>query len=537
MGFIMSHVTQKREIGLLDATPEKRMFWSIVSDYDFKSALCELIDNAIDLWMISGEKTSLKINICLDSDRQLIQVADNAGGIKIENLRNLIAPGSSSNNPDEETIGIFGVGSKRAVIALAEIITIKTRCHNGRSLQIDITKDWLESSDWEIPHYEIPDIDEGNTIIDLSSLRRSFAEDDITEIISHLGEVYKFYLLKNTCKIIINGVEVTPGDFECWAYPVGFEPKKVAFSISIRDDKDVKVNIIAGLVRDRNPSCENYGVYFYCNNRLVVKELKTREVGYFITSEAGVPHPDASLCRAVVYLEGSAKSMPWNSTKTNVNYNHQIFQAIRVKLIELVSYYSSLSRRFKDDWDGNVLRFPTGKVVEVPVQDISVKKKLSLPSLPKKNKSQIEQLKARNIEHLADKPWTLGLLESVAAVSIISRQKLQTKNRIALILLDSNFEIALKEFIVHRKDLFPPAKYNDSYLKELFKNREKVISEITTKVKLAEKLLLKARHYYGLRNKLIHERATVDVADADIENYKLAVQAILGKLFKLTFEV
>jgi hypothetical protein len=41
-------------------------------------------------------------------------------------------------------------------------------------------------------------------------------------------------------------------------------------------------------------------------------------------------------------------------------------------------------------------------------------------------------------------------------LEIVQKQKFDTKNRIALILLDSNFEIALKEFIVHRPDLFPP---------------------------------------------------------------------------------
>lgn len=47
----MSKATQKREAGTLDGTPEKRMYWSIIGDYDIKIGICELIDNAIDLWM------------------------------------------------------------------------------------------------------------------------------------------------------------------------------------------------------------------------------------------------------------------------------------------------------------------------------------------------------------------------------------------------------------------------------------------------------------------------------------------------------
>jgi len=42
------------------------------------------------------------------------------------------------------------------------------------------------------------------------------------------------------------------------------------------------------------------------------------------------------------------------------------------------------------------------------------------------------------------------------------------KNRIASILLDSNFEIALKEFVVYRKDLFPPREFDDAKIKQLY---------------------------------------------------------------------
>ena len=46
-------------------------------------------------------------------------------------------------------------------------------------------------------------------------------------------------------------------------------------------------------------------------------------------------------------------------------------------------------------------------------------------------------------------------------------------------------------------------------------------------------LLDKAKHYYGLRNKFIHERATVDVTERDIKNYRSVVQKILKLLFDL----
>ena len=45
-----------------------------------------------------------------------------------------------------------------------------------------------------------------------------------------------------------------------------------------------------------------------------------------------------------------------------------------------------------------------------------------------------------------------------------------------------------------------------------------------------------ANHYYELRNKFVHERATVDVGDRDIGIYRTAVERVLNTLFNLEFE-
>ena len=127
------------------------------------------------------------------------------------------------------------------------------------------------------------------------------------------------------------------------------------------------------------------------------------------------------------------------------------------------------------------------------------------------------------------------MLEALGAVEIISRQKLETKNRISLILLDSNFEIALKEFIVHNETLFPLSQFNEAALKQLFKNRDDVINAVAQKVPIEQGLLDVAKHYYGKRNKLIHERATVDIPDSDVRIYRGVIQKLLNKLYGLQF--
>lgn len=527
-------VTQKKEITPVDGTPDKRVILSIISDYDLKTGLCELVDNGLDLWMTGSRVKPLTISINVDVERQLISVKDNAGGVKREDLRVLVAPGGSLNDLKAELIGVFGVGGKRAGIALAENVIIKTRFQDEESSQLDITPEWLASEDWNLPAYAIPDIEPSTTRIELSHLRKVVTQKDLDELRPHLGQTYEWFV-REGCVIELNGKPIESEDFEAWAFPPGYAPRMAKFEIDRKKDGKVSATITAGLITDRNPETGNYGAYFYCNHRLIAKEVKTRDVGYYITGEAGVPHPDASLCRAIVRLQGPVQLMPFTSSKTSFNFDHPVFQELRPTLIELLKYFSSLSRRFKDDWDHNVYQHDVGQIEELPPTTTPPGKRLILPGLPKTTKPRGERYKSLNKKQLQDKPWTLGLLEAMSMVDVVDRTHLETKNRISLILLDSNFEIALKEFIVNRHDLFPPKQYDDAAIQRLFSRRHQVTDLVVQKMPSLKSLIDTANYYYGQRNKLIHERATVQVTNADIRNYRSTVERLLGALFDLRF--
>jgi hypothetical protein len=531
----VSTVTRKTEISAVNGTPEKRLFLSIISDYDLRTGICELIDNALDLAVANSTLNTLKIAVTLDSDRQLIQVKDNAGGVHHDQLRLLVAPGASDRKFGRELIGIFGVGGKRAGVALGELVEIKTRSKGSKSVQINIDSEWLATDDWALAAYEIPAIEVGTTIVDISKLRRSFTEDDVEEISTHLSETYSWFI-ENGCELRLNNIILDGIRFDQWAYPPNFHPSVATFDFYPDGSQKVTAKINAGLILDRDPEKENYGVYFYCNNRLIVKELRTRDVGYFVTSEAGVPHPDASLCRVLVQLNGPAELMPWNSSKSGVNYHHLVFLQIRPRLIDLVKFYSSLSRRFRHTWEHDVFQHTSGTPMVIPGEEMLASRKIVLPPLPRVRKlARIDELKTTNSKVLKDKPWTLGLVEALGLVDVVMKQSLDTRNRAAMILLDSNFEIALKEFIVNRTDLFPPHVYNDSKISTIFKARHQVINEVKAHVTIDPVLLGKVSHYYNLRNKLVHERATVGITDNQIQDYRTTVEKILTKLFGLKF--
>lgn len=528
-------VTIKTEVEPINGTPEKRVFWSIVADYGLRTGLCELIDNAIDLWTLNGRKRSLVVKVELDWQRQIVAVEDNAGGVSSQDLRLLIAPGGSRNVPSSAIIGVFGVGSKRASVAIGEHVEIRTRHKSNASHQLDVTKDWLESPDWNLAVYQIPDIKPNTTRVEISRLRRPFDEEDAARLEAHLAETYSWFIEKG-CSIQVNGSSLGPITFDAFAFPKSYRPRRAEFSVTVPDFGEVTVRMEAGLIRDRDPEANNYGVYVYCNHRLVVKEWQAREVGYFISREAGVPHPDASLSRVIVWLEGAARAMPWNSSKSGIDTDHPIFHLIRPTVIQLNSYFTSLSRRLKTDWEGQVFRYADGQFEDVEPAASGEVPRVILPALPRVNRTRAEHLKDRNKTVLRNHPWTLGLVEAMAAADVVLHQRFDTRNRIALILLDSNFEIALKEFIVHRTDLFPVKQYTDVYIATLFSKRWEVVNAVKAVVPaLPQTEIDKANHYYLMRNKLIHERASTTVTDNDVASYRKTIQAVLKILFNLKF--
>jgi hypothetical protein len=521
----------KKEIDIVDATPSKRLFLSIIADYDLNRSICELVDNGLDVWVRSGRTKDITIKIVLDESQQTITIEDDAGGLAKSELRYIVGPGQTGTSPSDQTIGIFGVGTKRAVVALAQDIKIKTRQLNQDTYQVDLDDKWIEDNDWHLPVYEVDEIPEGTTVVELQKLRSQITDEVITQLKDHLRTTYAIFLKNERITILVNRDKLLPRFFENWAYPPTYPPHKYTGILTTEDSSVIKVEAIAGLSRESSPATGEYGVYFYCNDRLIARALKTLEVG-FTRGLAGVPHPKVSLTRVLVFLNGDARLMPWNSSKSEINTKHEVFLALHNWLVQVVKGYASLSRIWMGDWPDKVFKYKSGTFSEIQIDDFPQVKKSFLPPLPRSKPRYDEIITNKNKKVAKQKPWTKGLYEGIIAADLISKHRLEQKNRIALIVLDSTLEIAFKEYLVYESG----TAYNDAKLLSIFGNRMTVHNEVKKYIRLTATTWKKIEHFYHLRCKLVHERGTVGISDDQILNFREVVEKVLSKLYKLRFE-
>ena len=194
----------KREVDVLNAVPSKRIYRSIIADYNLETAVAELVDNVLDSQKRNRIRRQTKITLDFDLDDQSITVTDDAGGVAQADLVKLISPGMSYDAGEGGTIGIFGVGSKRAVVALARNIEIASRHGNeAKTYQIEYDDSWLASEDWDLAYYEVDSIAEGSTKIILSRLRFRIEQSDINALRAHLGSTYGYFIAKRRLQILM----------------------------------------------------------------------------------------------------------------------------------------------------------------------------------------------------------------------------------------------------------------------------------------------------------------------------------------------
>jgi len=199
----------------------------LTRDIDLDDAILDLIDNSVDGAMRSSRRTRVvkarykgfKAELTISSDGFVLD--DNCGGIpddRIDAAFRLGRPETQLDN-DIPTIGMYGIGMKRAIFKMGRQATVESSSEDGFR-KVTYEKSWMDDEsgdadqDWNLPIVRGGSRSKKGVKVSVASLRsdaaKSFANsafiDDLKAKISrHFG-----YIILKGFLIRVNGEEIMP---------------------------------------------------------------------------------------------------------------------------------------------------------------------------------------------------------------------------------------------------------------------------------------------------------------------------------------
>lgn len=356
------------------ASPTKQFFVSMLTrDISLDDAILDLLDNCLDgaMRIADGDKVDyaqhfVKIKLAKDQ----FSIEDNCGGIPrdiaIDYAFKMGREPDDDRDSNTETIGMYGVGMKRAIFKMGKDALVRTR-HGDDTFEVSITSEWLEAKNWDpLPINEPTEASEklpqsGTTIIvkDLyEGVARHFENEAFeNKVRTAIAEHFTMFLQWGL-RVELNDKPVEPVRVEVLVSeredgPAPFVFRKtidgVLVSITVgrntnralgdEEDED------AGFERDRSSATAGWTVL--CNDRAVIVGDKSRLTGW----GDGIPlyHPQFAIITGIIEFRSKhADKLPVTTTKRALDTSSNVWLESLVKMKEGMRVWIDYTNQWKN---------------------------------------------------------------------------------------------------------------------------------------------------------------------------------------------
>lgn len=405
------------------ASPTKQFFVSMLTrDISLADAILDLLDNCLDgaMRIADGGKVDYArhfVKIELTKDHFTIE--DNCGGIPRDVAINYAfkmgREPDDDRDSDTETIGMYGVGMKRAIFKMGREALVRTR-HGRDTFEVPITSAWLDAKGWEpLPINEPTEakekLAEPGTKIHVSELNpgvaRHFANDAfVNEVTTAISQHFTMFLQWGL-HVELNGKVVTPIHVEVLVSPREDGPAPYVYQKTIGD---VTVSITVGLNTSRKfdsdddddddeeivgqRSAATAGWTVLCNDRAVIVGDKSRLTGWGDLPLVPLYHPQFAIITGIIEFRSKhAEKLPVTTTKRALDTSSEIWLESLVKMKEGMRVWISYTNDWKNHprsdqsshWkDSSPL--PLGKAIEAVALRLTARSSEGVVEFnPKKN--------------------------------------------------------------------------------------------------------------------------------------------------------
>lgn len=323
-------------------SPTKSLFLdALTSDIELADAVNDLVDNSVDgarRHKINGDYSGLEARIGFDKNH--FEIQDNCGGIDLDTAEKVLfslgRPAAYKSTPGQ--IGRFGIGMKRDLFMMGNEITVKSATNNSR-FQIDIDlAEWAKRpDDWDFKFskYEknvVVNPDEIGTKITVKNLRSPVAHEFslplfIETLVGTLQKKQK-QALQHGLAILVGTTRLTSQPYKLKYLENHIEPALFGREFNGKSDP-LLVKIIAGIDESRPTEA---GWYVSCNGRFVLVADQSPKTVWGEEGGKLIPkmHHQFARFRGYVFFECQDPiRLPWNSTKTGINTDSNIYREVR----------------------------------------------------------------------------------------------------------------------------------------------------------------------------------------------------------------
>jgi len=337
----------------------------LTRDISLEDCILDLIDNSIDsAWKQTGARPTAftrgdllaPYSVAIEFGPGHFRITDNCGGISLIDAEEYAftfgrkavppPPEADPSELDEQTkraatdysVGVYGIGMKRAVFKVGNDVTIKSTHGEGvaeTSFQVPIdVRTWLadERTPWDFSIEDTQPLPEPGVRIEIRDLNEDASrrlgdplfQQSLEEILRRdymIALMQSLTITVNTTPVAYKPITLLSGE--------GFAPQRSTY-----EDGDVVVEIISGTYRlppdDNDPESSRQdrtsGWYVVCNGRVILAADRSEATGWGYLDFPRWHGQYGGFIGIVFFSSADASLLPMTTTKRNVNTSSALYQ-------------------------------------------------------------------------------------------------------------------------------------------------------------------------------------------------------------------
>jgi len=399
------------------ANPTKTFFVRMITrDISLEDCILDLIDNSVDgAWKCEGSKPvgladgadlrRYRIDITASSEE--FRITDNCGGMSLsEAADHAFSFGRQATDAtDDYSIGVYGIGMKRAVFKLGEDIRVRSTYIESAqkilsfAVPIKVNK-WLENDapPWDFDIEEDEPLAEPGVEIVVQSLTSgattSFGNPAFLQNLKRtIARDYSLHLARGLTislndEVILGWkIELRQGE--------DFAPMRLEY-LDEAESAPVTVEIIGGMAApppdDVEPDEDDegdkrFGWYVVCNGRIVLAADKGSITGWGTDGWPQWHRQYSGFMGLILFTSANAAALPLTTTKRSVDVSSEVYRRARPQMRDVTRKwidYTNLRKQAADE-----AKQKETAAVAVSIQQIPRLEAVRLPVLVTKPKERV----------------------------------------------------------------------------------------------------------------------------------------------------